>query len=82
MSIGIADVYTSSTQDETKAVDLIRRALDLGIISSIQPTSTVTRRSRSAKRFKAGTTFPDGGLTPELKVKGHRPPQNSWPELK
>jgi aryl-alcohol dehydrogenase-like predicted oxidoreductase len=31
MSIGIADVYTSSAQDETKAVDLIRHALDLGI---------------------------------------------------
>jgi aryl-alcohol dehydrogenase-like predicted oxidoreductase len=31
MSIGIADVYTSSTQDETKAVELVRRALDLGI---------------------------------------------------
>ena len=31
MSIGIADVYTSSTQDETKAVKLIHRALDLGI---------------------------------------------------
>ena len=31
MSIGIADVYTSSAQDETKAVELIRHALDLGI---------------------------------------------------
>jgi len=31
MSIGIADVYTSSAQDETKAVDLIQCALDLGI---------------------------------------------------
>jgi aryl-alcohol dehydrogenase-like predicted oxidoreductase len=31
MSIGIADVYTSSAQDETKAVELVRRALDLGI---------------------------------------------------
>ena len=31
MSIGIADVYTSSTQDETDAVELVRRALDLGI---------------------------------------------------
>lgn len=31
MSIGIADVYTSSAQDETKAVELIRLALDLGI---------------------------------------------------
>src|SRR3954463_4136478 len=31
MSIGIADVYTSSAQDEAKAVELVRRALDLGI---------------------------------------------------
>ena len=31
MSIGIADVYTSSAQDETKAVELVRRALELGI---------------------------------------------------
>ena len=31
MSIGIADVYTSRAQDETKAVELIRPALDLGI---------------------------------------------------
>ena len=31
MSIGIADVYTSSAQDESKAVELIHRALDLGI---------------------------------------------------
>jgi aryl-alcohol dehydrogenase-like predicted oxidoreductase len=31
MSIGIADVYTSSAQNETKAVELIRHALDLGI---------------------------------------------------
>jgi aryl-alcohol dehydrogenase-like predicted oxidoreductase len=31
MSIGIADVYTSSAQDETKAVELVGRALDLGI---------------------------------------------------
>lgn len=31
MSIGIADVYTSSAQDETKAVQLIHRALDLGV---------------------------------------------------
>jgi len=31
MSIGIADVYTSSAKDETKAVELIRHALDLGI---------------------------------------------------
>jgi aryl-alcohol dehydrogenase-like predicted oxidoreductase len=31
MSIGIADVYTSSTQDDAKAVELIHRALDLGI---------------------------------------------------
>ena len=32
MSIGIADAYTSSAQDETKAVELVRRALDLEII--------------------------------------------------
>jgi aryl-alcohol dehydrogenase-like predicted oxidoreductase len=31
MSIGIADVYTSSVQDDEKAVELIHRALDLGI---------------------------------------------------
>jgi aryl-alcohol dehydrogenase-like predicted oxidoreductase len=31
MSIGIADVYTSSAQEESKAVDLIHRALDLGV---------------------------------------------------
>jgi aryl-alcohol dehydrogenase-like predicted oxidoreductase len=31
MSIGIADVYTSSAQDEPKAVELVQRALDLGI---------------------------------------------------
>jgi aryl-alcohol dehydrogenase-like predicted oxidoreductase len=31
MSIGIADVYTSSTQDDADAVELIHRALDLGI---------------------------------------------------
>jgi aryl-alcohol dehydrogenase-like predicted oxidoreductase len=31
MSIGIADVYTSSVQDDVKAVELIHRALDLGI---------------------------------------------------
>ncbi len=31
MSIGIADVYTSSTQDDGKAVELIHHALDLGI---------------------------------------------------
>jgi aryl-alcohol dehydrogenase-like predicted oxidoreductase len=31
MSIGIADVYTSSVQDDTAAVALIHRALDLGI---------------------------------------------------
>jgi aryl-alcohol dehydrogenase-like predicted oxidoreductase len=31
MSIGIADVYTSSVQDDGKAIDLIHRALDLGI---------------------------------------------------
>lgn len=30
MSIGIADVYTSSTQNETDAIDLVHRALDLG----------------------------------------------------
>src|SRR6185369_2449968 len=31
MSIGIADVYTSSVQDDDAAVALIHRALDLGI---------------------------------------------------
>ena len=31
MSIGIADVYTSSAQDEEKAIALIHRALDLGV---------------------------------------------------
>lgn len=31
MSIGIADVYTSSVQDDTAAVALIHRALDVGI---------------------------------------------------
>lgn len=31
MSIGIADVYTSSAQDEKSAIELIHRALDLGI---------------------------------------------------
>jgi aryl-alcohol dehydrogenase-like predicted oxidoreductase len=31
MSIGIADVYTSSVQDDTKAIELIHRALDLGL---------------------------------------------------
>jgi aryl-alcohol dehydrogenase-like predicted oxidoreductase len=31
MSIGIADVYTSSVQDDTKAIELIHRSLDLGI---------------------------------------------------
>jgi aryl-alcohol dehydrogenase-like predicted oxidoreductase len=31
MSIGIADVYTSSTRDNGKAIELIRRAIDLGV---------------------------------------------------
>jgi aryl-alcohol dehydrogenase-like predicted oxidoreductase len=31
MSIGIADVYTSSAQDESEAIKLIDRALDLGV---------------------------------------------------
>lgn len=31
MSIGIADVYTSSVQDAAKAIELIHRALDLGV---------------------------------------------------
>src|SRR5882762_2608780 len=31
MSIGIADVYTSSVRDDVKAIELIHRALDLGI---------------------------------------------------
>jgi aryl-alcohol dehydrogenase-like predicted oxidoreductase len=31
MSIGIADVYTSSVQDDIQAIELIHRALDLGL---------------------------------------------------
>lgn len=31
MSLGIADVYTSSLSDEQSAIDLIHRALDLGV---------------------------------------------------
>ena len=31
MSIGIADVYTSSVRDEQAGIELIRRALDLGV---------------------------------------------------
>src|SRR5882724_9657793 len=31
MSIGIADVYTSSVQDDSNAVELIHRALELGL---------------------------------------------------
>ena len=31
MSIGIADIYTSSAQDDATAINLIHRALDLGI---------------------------------------------------
>jgi aryl-alcohol dehydrogenase-like predicted oxidoreductase len=31
MSLGIADVYTSSAQEENKAIELIHRALDLGV---------------------------------------------------
>src|SRR6266700_834797 len=31
MSIGIADVYTSSVQDDIKAIELIHRALDRGV---------------------------------------------------
>jgi aryl-alcohol dehydrogenase-like predicted oxidoreductase len=31
MSIGLSDVYTSSAQDESKAIELIHRALDLGV---------------------------------------------------
>jgi aryl-alcohol dehydrogenase-like predicted oxidoreductase len=31
MSIGIADVYTSSAQDDVKAISLIHRALELGV---------------------------------------------------
>jgi aryl-alcohol dehydrogenase-like predicted oxidoreductase len=31
MSLGIADVYTSSVQDDNKAIELIHRALDLGL---------------------------------------------------
>jgi aryl-alcohol dehydrogenase-like predicted oxidoreductase len=31
VSTGIADVYTGSVQDDSKAVELIHRALDLGV---------------------------------------------------
>jgi aryl-alcohol dehydrogenase-like predicted oxidoreductase len=31
MSIGLSDVYTSSVQDDSKAIELIHRALDLGV---------------------------------------------------
>jgi aryl-alcohol dehydrogenase-like predicted oxidoreductase len=31
MSIGIADVYTSSVQEDSKAIELIHHALDLGV---------------------------------------------------
>jgi aryl-alcohol dehydrogenase-like predicted oxidoreductase len=31
MSIGVADVYTSSVQDDGKAIELIHRGLDLGV---------------------------------------------------
>lgn len=31
MSIGLADVYTSSVRDDSKAIELIHRALDLGL---------------------------------------------------
>src|SRR4051812_15801619 len=31
MSLGLSDVYTSSAQDESTAVELIHRALDLGV---------------------------------------------------
>ena len=31
MSLGIADIYTSSVRDDEAAVALIRRALDLGV---------------------------------------------------
>ena len=31
MSLGIADIYTSSVRDDDAAVALIRRALDLGV---------------------------------------------------
>ncbi|HWY23462.1 MAG TPA: aldo/keto reductase, partial [Nevskia sp.] len=30
MSLGIADIYSSSLKDEASAIDLIHRALDLG----------------------------------------------------
>jgi aryl-alcohol dehydrogenase-like predicted oxidoreductase len=43
MSLGIADVYTSSVQNDDEAVALIRPALDLGITFSITPTSTEIR---------------------------------------
>lgn len=33
ISIGIADVYTSSAQDDTKAMELIHRVLDLDFLA-------------------------------------------------
>jgi aryl-alcohol dehydrogenase-like predicted oxidoreductase len=31
MSLGIADIYTSSTRDDASAIELVHRALDLGV---------------------------------------------------
>jgi len=49
MSIGIADVYTSSTQDDTAAIELIHRALDLVSTFSTRRIFMETRNSKSAK---------------------------------
>ena len=46
MSIGIADVYTSSVQDDGKAIELIRRAIDLGVDFLDTAISTATLKSR------------------------------------
>jgi len=46
MSIGIADVYTSSVQDDVKAIELIHRALDLGVNFLDTANIYATRKSR------------------------------------
>ena len=48
MSIGIADVYTSSVRDDDAAVALIHRALDLGV--TLLDTRRYLRRLGSASR--------------------------------
>ena len=51
MSIGIADVYTSSAQDDNRAIELIHRALDLGV--NLLDTANIYGDSeiKSAKPF-------------------------------